>query len=212
MDRAAAGYLFGMSRVRIVDVTDAAGFGRLPPCADPAFDHRTCDYWEDADRGSKAHRPGWLTPAAGASARGPSRGPGSANPFAPTRSAIANPFAPAGTGTDAFGGPANPFAAGPSPAGQSVRVRRGRRPAGRQSVRADATLPARPRSRTGRASSACSRVGSPSSGASQRSSWSSTKAKSGRSRMPSSGRSPRTRARCGSASSTRGCRRRPCRP
>ena len=28
----------------------------VPPCADPAFDHRSCDYWEDADRGSKAAR------------------------------------------------------------------------------------------------------------------------------------------------------------
>ena len=49
-----------MDRTRIVDVTDAATFAFLPPCADPAFDHRTCDYWEEADRGSKAHRPAWL--------------------------------------------------------------------------------------------------------------------------------------------------------
>ncbi len=45
---------------RIVDVTDEAGFGRIPPCADPRFDHRTCDYWEDADRGSQANRPALL--------------------------------------------------------------------------------------------------------------------------------------------------------
>jgi hypothetical protein len=42
--------------IRIVDVTDTESFGLVPPCADPGFDHRTCDYWEDADRGSKASR------------------------------------------------------------------------------------------------------------------------------------------------------------
>ena len=34
--------------IRIVDVTDDASFALLPPCADPGFDHRSCDYWEDA--------------------------------------------------------------------------------------------------------------------------------------------------------------------
>src|SRR3954470_752663 len=43
--------------IRIVDVDSADTFGLIPPCADPTFDHRTCDYWEDAERGSKAHRP-----------------------------------------------------------------------------------------------------------------------------------------------------------
>ena len=43
--------------IRIVDVTDDATFLLLPPCADPGFDHRSCDYWEDADRGSKKSRP-----------------------------------------------------------------------------------------------------------------------------------------------------------
>ena len=42
--------------IRIVDVTDEAGFGAIPPCADPGFDHRSCDYWEDDARGSKAAR------------------------------------------------------------------------------------------------------------------------------------------------------------
>ena len=42
-----------MATIRIVDVVDEASFGLIPPCADPRFDHRTCDYWEDADRGSK---------------------------------------------------------------------------------------------------------------------------------------------------------------
>ena len=85
-----------MDRIRIVDVTDVATFGLLPPCADPAFDHRTCDYWEDADRGSKAHRPAWLT--ARAPSGGGTRRPGGFNPFAPDEPAgqALNPFAPTG--------------------------------------------------------------------------------------------------------------------
>lgn len=105
-----------MTRIEIVDITDEAGFGLVPPCADPAFDHRTCDYWEDADRGSKASRLGWL-PAASAAAsaaaaamsaaasaggsaahsRNPLTPPPQAgsNPFAPPPRAVANPFAPA---------------------------------------------------------------------------------------------------------------------
>ena len=46
-------------------VTDDATFSLLPPCADPTFDHRGCDYWEDADRGSKTRR----ADAGGSSAR-----------------------------------------------------------------------------------------------------------------------------------------------
>ncbi len=76
--------------IRIVDIEDATGFGLIPPCADPAFDHRSCDYWEDADRGSKARRSLSGPPAA------PARKPALAN----------NPFAPAATGP-AF----NPFLA-----------------------------------------------------------------------------------------------------
>jgi len=95
-----------MDRIRIVDVTDAASFGLLPPCADPSFDHRTCDYWEDADRGSRAHRASWLRTgdgsgrAAPAAARRPSANPFLAdlearddNPFALKRSTPVNPFA-----------------------------------------------------------------------------------------------------------------------
>ena len=107
-----------MAPIRIVDVTDLAAFDRVPPCADPAFDHRTCDYWEDADRGSKAARASWLEAArpqapapqpASASANpcwGTSLG-GSANPFlADLESAkTANPFAAGGVG-----GGTNPFA------------------------------------------------------------------------------------------------------
>ena len=87
--------------VRIVDVTDEAGFARIPPCADPGFDHRTCDFWEDEKRGSKAARLAWLQPV-------PAPAPEPARPF--------NPFAQASKGP-AF----NPFdpkaAAGTAPAG-----------------------------------------------------------------------------------------------
>jgi GNAT superfamily N-acetyltransferase len=94
-----------MDRIRIVDVTDAASFGLLPPCADASFDHRTCDYWEDADRGSKAHRASWLrageaTATSGPAQRRPSSNPflddlegREDNPFALRRAAPVNPFA-----------------------------------------------------------------------------------------------------------------------
>jgi hypothetical protein len=82
-----------MAELRILDVVDEAVFGRIPPCADPRFDHRTCDYWEDAERGSKASRPGWLHSAA--SARPARRAPAPDNPFAPASSdTVENPFAP----------------------------------------------------------------------------------------------------------------------
>ncbi len=95
-----------MPEVRIVDVRDAEAFAFVPPCADPSFDHRTCDYWEDGDRGSKAHRASWLSATAesgsGPSAASPSGPP--ANLFAPPPSQVAaNPFAPASRV------PANPF-------------------------------------------------------------------------------------------------------
>ncbi len=85
-----------MTTIEIRDVTDEAAFGLIPPCADPSFDHRTCDYWEDADRGSKASRPSWL-PAAGSSPedRAPAPAEPSVNPFAPPPKADFNPFAPA---------------------------------------------------------------------------------------------------------------------
>ena len=41
------------------DFQGESTFALLPPCADPGFDHRSCDYWEDADRGSKATRLAW---------------------------------------------------------------------------------------------------------------------------------------------------------
>ncbi len=107
--------------IRIVDITDDDTFGLVPPCANAGFDHRTCDYWENADRGSKAARAAWLTASAGSApaAQRPSRpanpfGDDDAddedfNPFAPRRAAPAfNPFA-ADDDAPAF----NPFAPAP---------------------------------------------------------------------------------------------------
>jgi GNAT superfamily N-acetyltransferase len=87
--------------IRIIDVVDAEGFGLVPPCADPGFDHRSCDYWEDADRGSKAARLGWLEPAAATPA------PRRSNPFggdddAPLDIPASNPFAIAGSAPPAL--------------------------------------------------------------------------------------------------------------
>ncbi len=107
-----------MADIRIIDIVDQAGFKRVPPCADRGFDHRSCDYWEDEARGSKAARLSWLEPGSGATAatsgrpRNPFADPDGdepvANPFAPVRAggSVANPFL---TGDDA---PAaeNPFA------------------------------------------------------------------------------------------------------
>lgn len=68
-------------RLEFIDVVDDAAFAIVPPCADPAFDHRSCDYWEDADHGSKAARRDWLT-AGAADADRPSTPPAAAaNPF-----------------------------------------------------------------------------------------------------------------------------------
>jgi GNAT superfamily N-acetyltransferase len=91
-----------VTAVRILDVTNESGFGRIPPCIDPGFDHRTCDYWEDDRRGSKAARLSWLeaTPApvpkptlAGNPFAPPDRGP-AFNPFDPkaARPAAGNRF------------------------------------------------------------------------------------------------------------------------
>lgn len=80
-----------MSAVRILDVTAAEAFGRIPPCADPSFDHRTCDYWEDESRGSKAARPAWLEAAPQPAGPRPSL---ASNPFAPAAGPSFNPFDP----------------------------------------------------------------------------------------------------------------------
>ena len=88
--------------IQIFDVTDGAGLRRMPPCVDPGFDHRTCDYWEDERRGSKASRLAWLEPTP-PPAPVPER---PFNPFAPASSGPAvNPFDPRA----AQGKPGNPF-------------------------------------------------------------------------------------------------------
>lgn len=107
------------NRVTIIDVTDGSAFALVPPCADPGFDHRSCDYWEDADRGSKAARLDWLRADPPAPAARPSsstsnpfldeaaRSAEPVNPFAaPTRGApTVNPFL-----ADEDQGEDNPFA------------------------------------------------------------------------------------------------------
>jgi len=69
------------ARIQLLDITDLPAFERIPPCADPGFDHRSCDYWEDAQRGSKAIRLDWLTASS----------PPAEDPLRPT-AAVANPF------------------------------------------------------------------------------------------------------------------------
>jgi ribosomal protein S18 acetylase RimI-like enzyme len=93
--------------IRIVDVTDDASFRLLPPCADPGFDHRSCDYWEDADRGSKAARTSWLEGGAPPRAAKPKP----ANPFGGDDEPTFNPFAPAPRAAP----PSNPFATDDEP-------------------------------------------------------------------------------------------------
>ncbi len=101
------------ARITIVDVTDESTYALVPPCADPGFDHRSCDYWEDADRGSKAIRLDWIEPPTASQGSPPPR-PLPSNPFlADLGERAANPFtsadvAAAGGG----GGTANPFVPG----------------------------------------------------------------------------------------------------
>jgi GNAT superfamily N-acetyltransferase len=99
-----------VAAIRIVDVEDALGFGLVPPCADPAFDHRSCDYWEDADRGSKAART-LVGPPPAAPAGRPSL---ANNPFAPpSRETAFNPFLD--DGDDDVENPFLPRRASPKP-------------------------------------------------------------------------------------------------
>lgn len=108
--------------IRIVDVTDTAGFALIPPCADPGFDHRSCDYWEDGDRGSKAARLSWIDGTAP-----PPPSPRRANPFGDEDDEpVVNPFARAASDGPAF----NPFAADDDvdPADNPFAPRRAARP------------------------------------------------------------------------------------
>ena len=96
--------------VEILDVTEASVFDRLPPCADPRFDHRSCDYGEDEVRGSKAARPAWWQPRKPAPKPAPR--PRSDNPFAPAlREEV--PFNPFDPGASSSGSTLNPFAPAP---------------------------------------------------------------------------------------------------
>jgi hypothetical protein len=110
-----------VAEIRILDVLDEPDLARLPPCADPRFDHRTCDYWEDADRGSKQARPALLRPVPRPDPTSTRRPSVSAdNPFAPSPGeGDWNPFAPrpSDAGTDPFAvaaAPTRPHAAAPT--------------------------------------------------------------------------------------------------
>jgi GNAT superfamily N-acetyltransferase len=86
-----------VTTIRIVDVTDEEAFALVPPCADPAFDHRTCDYWEDAVGGSRAHREAWLQPRQSEGSPAGRPAPQVYNPFLEEAAALKpafNPFAP----------------------------------------------------------------------------------------------------------------------
>jgi len=94
--------------IRIVDVTDEASFKLLPLCADPGFDHRSCDYWEDEVRGSKAARASWWQAPPPRPAPRPR--PLTDNPFAPIPDdgPSFNPFDPGADAEPTH----NPFAPG----------------------------------------------------------------------------------------------------
>jgi ribosomal protein S18 acetylase RimI-like enzyme len=110
--------------VTIVDVVDESTFALVPPCADPTFDHRSCDYWEDADRGSKAIRLDWIERRATPDPT-PAQPSAAANPFlADLEERSANPFAPPG----AAGGSVNPFLADDADDDNPFAPRRAARP------------------------------------------------------------------------------------
>ena len=121
----------GLGRIAIVDVTDESAFALIPPCANPGFDHRSCDYWEDADRGSKAIRLDWIEPGAAVRSE-PAPRAAQANPFLADLKERggppANPFAIGGSGRG--GGSANPLLEDDDPlADNPFAPRRAARPA-----------------------------------------------------------------------------------
>jgi hypothetical protein len=91
--------------ITVLDIVDEDDFAVLPPCIDPRFDHRSCDYWEDEVRGSKAARPGWWE-ADPATERRSTSSPTGSNPFAPPSGTAVNPFAPNSAASSGY----NPFA------------------------------------------------------------------------------------------------------
>lgn len=122
-----------MTALRILDIGDEADLRRIPPCADPRFDHRTCDHWEDADRGLRDARPGWLV--AQAPPPPAARRVAPDNPFAPAPKDEAwNPFTSGGSsgGGGALRNPFDPFADDEedvpdgNPFAPTARVERGR--------------------------------------------------------------------------------------
>lgn len=117
-----------MTAIRILDVTAITGFARIPRCVDPGFDHRSCDYWEDDRRGSKAARLSWLEPGAPPPPE-PAR---VANPFAPPdRGPTFNPFDPRAGSPPTAGNLFDPFGddAPDEPADNPFAPRRERGPA-----------------------------------------------------------------------------------
>ena len=103
--------------LEIIDVTEATDFERLPACADPRFDHRSCDYWEDEVHGAKDARSSWWTVREPRPR--PKPRPRSDNPFAPAPSddVAFNPFDPdASAAEPAF----NPFAPQPEEDGGAL--------------------------------------------------------------------------------------------
>ena len=176
--------------IRIVDVTDEASFA---PAA--------------AVRGSRV-RPPVVRLLGGRRSRLEGRSRLVARAVARRRTppaaaaAAANPFAPDDDDEPAF----NPFAAASKRPTFNPFADDDER-ADRQPVRAAARAAPRRLRRTRRASCGCSAAASPSSGATRRSCSTTTSPPPTR----SSDRCPRTRARCGPASSTRGCRTRRCR-
>ena len=79
-------------RIRISDGIHEAGSAPIPPCADPGFDHRTCDYWEDAVLGSKAG-PAGVAGVRRSRARKPRR-PAATNPSWTASTRSRPPFEP----------------------------------------------------------------------------------------------------------------------
>jgi ribosomal protein S18 acetylase RimI-like enzyme len=108
----------GKSDIAIVDVVDATTFGFLPPCVDPRFDHRSCDYWEDEVHGSKAARASWWQESKPVPK--PKPRPVSDNPFASAsrNGDDFNPFSVSGGDAADF----NPFAPPPEVDASAIEV------------------------------------------------------------------------------------------
>ena len=130
-----------MDDLRTLDVTDEPTFALVPPCADPGFDHRSCDYWEDDGARLEGGPPGLA---------GALRGRRGA---AGRRRRTGNPFL---DDLDAAGVSGNPFARAGRP---RPRTRSSTRTTTRRSIRSRRRpRPDRPSRRPRRASCGCSAV------------------------------------------------------